>query len=419
MDRYAEQNFPEAVSVIRRLRERGFEAYFAGGYFRDRFLGRRPNDVDVATNAVPDEVRKTFSRTIPVGEQFGIIVVQLGAHRIEVATFRVDESYEDGRRPTSVRFTTAEADAQRRDFTINGVFWDPLTSETHDYVGGRDDLVRGLVRAIGTADARFDEDKLRILRAPRFAARLGFALEPATFEAARRRASEVEIVSAERVRDELDKMLEDPNRAQAIGLVADMGLVPHVLPELGLHRALDAGRAILAELPRRKLPRPLAWAALLAALPDSTIESLLVRLRVSNDDRAAVRALVRDRGLARAPGQLALPEQKRLLLRDDAPHLLELARAEALATTGDLEGLRAAHSRRLAFLEETGVSALSSPPLLRGNDLRDLGLRPGPRFKELLDLAERARLDGRARTRDELVAILRAERPDFWEAPPS
>src|SRR5581483_8924203 len=159
MDRYAEETFPEAVNVARRLREKGHEAFFAGGYFRDRFLGRRPNDVDVATSAVPEEVRKLFSRTIPVGEQFGIVVVQLGQHRVEVATFRIDEKYEDGRRPTGVQFTHAQADAQRRDFTINGVFWDPLASATHDFVGGREDLVRGLVRAIGKADARFDEDK--------------------------------------------------------------------------------------------------------------------------------------------------------------------------------------------------------------------------------------------------------------------
>jgi poly(A) polymerase len=418
VDRYAEEHFPEPLAVVRRLRERGHESYFAGGYFRDRFLGRRPNDVDVATSARPDEVRGAFARTIPVGEQFGIIVVQLGQHRVEVATFREDDRYEDGRRPTSVRFSTAEADARRRDFTINGVLWDPLAAESRDFVGGRDDLVRGVVRAIGTPDARFDEDKLRILRAPRFAARLGFAIEPATFEAARRRAREVAIVSSERIRDELVKMLEDPSRARAIDLVVALGLAPVVLEELD-PPTLAAGRAVLAELPRRKLARELTWAALLSGAPESAAQVLLERLRSSNDERANVAALVRDLPRVERAHDLRLAEQKRLLLGAKASLLLELARARALATTGDLEGVRFAAARRRVFLDEEGVTAVGAPPLLRGNDLRELGLKPGPRYKELLELAELARLEGRARTKDELVDLIRAERPDFFEPPRS
>ena len=426
MDAYAATRFKEAVRVLGRLREKGFEAYFAGGYYRDRFLGREPNDVDVATNARPDQVRPLFSRTIPVGEQFGIVIVQLGDERVEVATFREDEGYEDGRRPTGIRFTTAREDAQRRDFTINGVFWDPVDETVHDFIEGRQDLVAGLVRAIGDPDARFDEDKLRILRAPRFAARLGFRVEARTFEAARRRAAEVAVVSQERVRDELEKILLDPTRSRGLELVLGLDLGPIVLP--GFERdALARSLRVLAALPARKLPRTLVWGALLAgamspASSDSpppapsveaALDALLLRLRLSNADRLGALALAREEHLVRAIGALRLAEQKRLLLREDAPLLLELARAVALATTGDLEGVRVARQRREAFRVEVGPSALASAPLLKGNDLRDLGLRPGPRFKELLAHAEEARLEGRARTREELVELLRVERPEL------
>jgi poly(A) polymerase len=416
MDAYALEHWKEAVKVVTRLRERGHEAYFAGGYFRDRFLGRRPNDVDVATSAKPEAVRALFSRTIPVGEQFGIVIVQLGDERVEVATFRTDAHYEDGRHPTSVTFASAEADAQRRDFTINGVFWDPIAEETHDFVGGQEDMIAGVVRAIGDPNARFDEDKLRILRAPRFAARLGFRIETKTHDAAKRRAFEVTAVSSERIRDELDKMIVDPNRARAIDLVRELDLPAHVLPELDAD-ALARGRAVLAELPREKAPRPLAWAALLSGTSPEKAFDLMDRLRSSNADRDEAVALLRDQARVHAIGELRLADQKRLLLRPDAPLLLELARAVALATTGNLEGLRAATRRRAAFLAEKGPSAGSAPPLLKGNDLRDLGLKPGPRFKEMLSFAEDARLEGRALTREALVSLLRAEKPELFSPP--
>src|SRR5579883_3380299 len=185
MDAYALEHFPEAVKVVSRLREKGHEAYFAGGYFRDRFLGRRPNDVDVATSAEPGQVQAIFTRTVPVGVQFGVIKAVFGDEHVEIATFREDEGYTDGRRPTGVKFSGPEADARRRDFTINGVFWDPVTEKSLDFVGGEEDLEKGVVRAIGDPDARFDEDRLRILRAPRFAGRLGFRIDAATAAPAR------------------------------------------------------------------------------------------------------------------------------------------------------------------------------------------------------------------------------------------
>lgn len=417
MDAYALAKHPEAMKVVTRLREKGHEAYFAGGYFRDRFLGRAPNDADVATSARAEEVMKLFTRSVPVGIQFGVVRVVFGqgdsVTNVEVATFREDLAYEDGRRPTGVKHATAREDAQRRDFTINGVFWDPIEEKTHDHVGGEDDLVKGVVRAIGDPDARFDEDKLRILRAPRFAGRLGFRLDEKTAASARRRVAEVKQVSAERIRDELDKMLLDPNRARAFRLVRDLGLATVTLPGVGAE-TLDRAERVLAELPRQKLPRPLVWAALFFGTDPKVADELLTGLRASNADREEALRLLEDEPRIRAIGELRLAGQKRLLLRADAPLLLELARAVALATTGDLEPLRAARLRREAFLAEAGSSALGAPPLLRGNDLRDLGLKPGPRFKELLQVAEDARLEGIATTRDELVVWLRAHRPDFF-----
>jgi poly(A) polymerase len=414
MDAYALEHFPESMRVVSRLREKQHEAYFAGGYFRDRFLGRKPNDVDVATSARPDEVRALFSRTVPVGVQFGVIRVVLGDVNIEVATFREDLAYEDGRRPSAVKHATAEEDAKRRDFTINGVFWDPVAEASLDFVGGGEDLVRGVVRAIGDPDARFDEDKLRILRAPRFAGRLGFRIDERTRESIRRRAMDVKQVSAERIREELEKMLLDPNRARTLALVRELGLAPAILPALD-ERALDHAERVLACLPSKRVARALAWAALFSGgVPLEAVDAALAQLRCANKDREEALALLVEEPRLRTIGELRLADQKRLLLRDDAPLLLELARAVALAGPGDLEPVRVARLRRAAFVAERGATALESDPLLRGSDLKDLGLKPGPRFKELLQLAEDARLEGLATTREELVAWLRANRPDFF-----
>jgi poly(A) polymerase len=401
-----------AHEVVDKLRGKGHEAYFAGGYVRDLLLGRDASDVDVVTSATPDKVKALFKRTIEVGIQFGIVVAVIGEERVEIATFRTESGYEDGRRPTQVAFASAREDASRRDFTVNGIFWDPDKGEAIDFVGGRDDLRRGVVRAIGDPDARFDEDKLRILRAPRFAAKLRFRLDEATASAARRRAAEVARVSAERIRDELDKMLLDPSRAHGLDLLLDLAIAPVVLPELDA-AGLARSRRVIGVLPART-SRALAWAALLAPAGAEKTEAALARLRASNKDAEAATALVRDRADARRLPELPLSAQKRLLLRDDALDLLELARAEALVDTGDLAFLAFARARRQAFVDERGVAALASPPLLRGQDLFAAGLAAGPRFRELLQRAEDARLEGRARTKEEALAVLRSEVPEAF-----
>ncbi|HVT30989.1 MAG TPA: CCA tRNA nucleotidyltransferase, partial [Lacipirellulaceae bacterium] len=225
-----------ALEIAQKLRAAGFEALWAGGCVRDELLGLTPKDYDVATSATPDQIRDLFGhrRTLPIGAAFGVISV-LGprsAGQIEVATFRADATYSDGRHPDSVTFTNAEHDAQRRDFTINGLFFDPIANEVVDYVGGRQDLKRRIIRAIGDPRLRLREDKLRMLRAVRFAAAFGFIIDPDTLQAIQEMAPDINTVSAERIGMEIRRMLIDPNRAAAITLLRETNLLPHVIPEV-------------------------------------------------------------------------------------------------------------------------------------------------------------------------------------------
>src|SRR6185436_7566569 len=228
-----------ATDVVRRLRAAGFETYLAGGCVRDRLLGREPGDYDVATAAPPETVRTLFRRTIPVGARFGVILVLEHGARFEVATFRSDDAYVDGRRPTGVRPATAAEDAQRRDFTINALFQDPITGEVIDFVGGERDLGAGVIRAIGDADARIKEDRLRMLRAVRFAARFGFTIEPATLDAIRKAAPSVTDMAAERIGDEIVKMLTEGSAKRSFELLDASGLLPVVLPEIAATKGVE------------------------------------------------------------------------------------------------------------------------------------------------------------------------------------
>ncbi len=228
-----------AIQLVKRLREAGHTAYFAGGCVRDMLRGVEPKDVDVATSAKPEEVVKLFPRTVEVGAQFGVVLVIEGAHKFEVATFRSDEAYVDGRRPSGVVFSSPEQDAQRRDFTINGMFYDPIEERVIDFVGGQEDLKRKLVRAIGDARARFTEDKLRLLRCVRIASALDFEIEPTTFEAVQAMASQITVVSAERIRDELNKMFASPRAGEALRLLDRSGLLQHILPEVAAMKGVE------------------------------------------------------------------------------------------------------------------------------------------------------------------------------------
>ena len=225
---------PKAVAkeIVRRLQQAGFAAFWVGGCVRDFLLGREPQDFDIATDAKPEQVEKLFRKTIPVGKKFGVIIVVEGGHQFQVATFRAEADYQDGRRPEKIVFANAEADASRRDFTVNGLFYDPLTKKIHDWVGGEKDLRAKIIRTIGEPEERFGEDHLRMLRAVRFAAQLDFEIEPKTFAAVQKLAPKIKIISAERVRDELIKLFRPPHAARGLVLLRDSGLLEHILPEL-------------------------------------------------------------------------------------------------------------------------------------------------------------------------------------------
>jgi poly(A) polymerase len=458
----AERDF--AVEVVRSLRAAGHEALWAGGCVRDELLGLTPKDYDVATSARPEEVRRLFRRTIAVGVSFGVVEV-LGPRpapgapplKVQVATFRSDVSYSDGRHPDAVVFSTAREDALRRDFTINGMFFDPLENKLIDYVGGRDDLRARVLRAIGAAVERFTEDRLRMLRGVRLAARFELALEPDTAAAIRAMARGIHAVSAERVADELRKLLVDGHRARGMGLFLDLGLaealLPELLPMLGLPQGLP--RADAPALPPPGQPGnaapagdlwehvllvldllgpapsfPLAFAALLhdvgkprtvGRTPERytfyghehvgrrMASDVCLRLRLSNDERERVEWLVEKHQVLADARQMRPSKLKVLLVHPGIDELLALHQADALASGRSTEHVE--YCERL-LQEWSAAGVLNPPPLLTGNDLLEMGIEQGPIYKRLLDAVREAQLDGSLATTaqaHELVERLLAE----------
>jgi len=444
-----------AVEVVRKLRDAGHAALWAGGCVRDLLLGIPPKDYDVATDAVPSRVVELFGRrrTQQVGAIFGVILVRgpKRAGQVEVATFRTDGSYLDGRRPASVEFSTPEEDAKRRDFTINGMFYDPLEKRVHDFVGGERDLSAGVVRAIGDPHDRMREDKLRMLRAVRFAATLDFELDPTTADAIREMAPEMLVVSAERVTQELRRMLTDPHRMRAMKLARDTGLLHVLLPELRpILGEADARRTALRGRPQPDEPprtasegRPtehdewhitlhmlqvlqqpgfaLAAAALLQgvapdpAAPEARASTgaddpavaecaarICRRLRMSNDETDEITWLLERRHALDDVESQRPSRLKRLLIAPHFPDLLAFVRAERLARNADLRPVLFCED----YLASTPEAEINPPELLDGEDLIRLGLSPGPRFKELLTAVRDAQLDGEIATREEALALV-------------
>ena len=423
-----------ATEVVARLQGSGFRALWAGGCVRDLILGEDPADYDVATDATPDQVMGLFRRTVPVGVSFGVVRV-LGPPRVgevEVATFRSDGAYLDGRRPESVTFGSPEADAARRDFTINGMFLDPASGEVLDYVGGRDDLAAGVLRAIGTPSERFAEDKLRLLRAARFAARFGLAIEPATRAAIAAMADQVRVVAAERIAQELRKMLVHASRARGMDLAFDLGLVAAILPDAARMKGLaqdkparpgddlwDHSLAVLDLLPADP-SFPLAFAALLHDVGKPPTRALRDgRVTFYNHEQAGARiadGIARDLKLANAERERAVwlvdfhqylgearslreAKLKRVLAMPGIEELLALHRADALASTGDASQVDYCE----AYLREEPAGPISPPPLLNGHDLAKHGLKPGPQFRTLLDLVYDAQLEGIVRNKKDAL----------------
>ena len=424
----------DALAVLRRLRDAGHVAYFAGGCVRDLLLGREPKDWDVATDAPPPRVRALFSNTQAVGAAFGVILVRHRRSQVEVATFRSDGRYVDGRHPEGVTFTTAEADAARRDFTINGLFLDPLDTAADspdgrviDFVGGQADLAARRIRAIGQPERRFEEDHLRVLRAVRFAARLGFTIEPATAAAIRDHAPNLTRISPERVADELRAMLPPPTRIDAWRLLNDLGLAPVIFRFVDVPpgEPVDARPAdtFFAKLsPGEAVPFPLAltaaavqwlwWASpagydLRRCFEKATVARLVGALRralrLSNDELEAIDGTLQGLHPLTANAPPGVAALKRFLARPTAGLSRKLL--AAMAAGRELDAARAAEvEARLAELERTDYAP---PPLITGDDLAAAGLRPGPAFKRMLEAAYDAQLEGRATTRDEAMAVAR------------
>ena len=421
-----------ATGIVRRLREAGHEAYFAGGCVRDQLLGREPLDFDVATSATPETVQALFRRTVPVGAKFGVILVVEDGIAFAVATFRSDDAYVDGRRPSGVRFGSAREDAERRDFTINGLFLDPLGGEVVDFVGGQEDLRAGVIRAIGDAGARIAEDRLRMLRAVRFAARLGFTIEPATRAAIAAAAPTITDISAERIGDEMVRILTEGGARPGFELLADTGLLAAVLPEItrmaGVAQSPDyhpeGDVFVHTMLLLEKLPagtsETLALGALLhdvakpacaAVQADGRVTfyghpavgadvavAVCQRLRRSRAVWERVAYLVRSHlRLVQAP-EMRLSTLKKLLREEGFEELLALARSDALASNGDLRYVEFCARRRAELAAEDDIRP---PRLLGGDDLLALGYVPGPLFGEILGALEEAQLEGRVRTRED------------------
>ena len=445
-----------ALRIARTLQGRGYQAFFAGGCVRDLLLqSAMPKDFDVATSATPDQVQQAFARSEAVGASFGVVLVieGHGDDRIatEVATFRHDGAYTDGRRPDAVRYTAdPHDDVVRRDFTVNGMLLDPvrlaggepLDSCLLDYVGGREDLKAELIRAIGDPARRFAEDKLRMLRAVRFAARLGFEIEPVTLAAIRAQAAENNQISAERVRDELTRMLTEGHAHRAVELLNESGLLPHVLPEVAAMQGVEQPPQyhpegdvwthtlmLLDHLPAGASPT-LAWGMLLHDVgkpatftpPDPAREGdrirfnnhvqagldiarpLLSRLRFSNEDAEQILSLIQHHMQFGDVKKMKQSTLKRFLRLPNFDEHLALHFADVASSHGMLGMYEFVQQQRAALSEEH----LSPPPLLTGNGLIAAGYKPGPQFKPLLAAVEDAQLDGLISTPEQAIELVRS-----------
>lgn len=391
-----------AVGIVRRLHDAGHQALLAGGCVRDLLLGRTPQDYDVATDAPPERVSALFRPTRLVGAQFGVVLIKRRGRWVEVATFRRDGPYVDGRHPVQVTLSDARHDALRRDFTVNGMFLDPLAMELIDYVGGRADLEARLIRAIGKPAERFAEDQLRLLRAVRFAARLGFPIEPVTREAIRSHAGALPRVAPERVRDELERMLAHASRATAWRLLRECGLLPHLWPRAEWSDAEVARVAVLLERLPPDTPFEATLSVLLAESGGTEIERIARDLTLSNQQREWTAWLVAHQADLDEPQQPALAALKRLMAHPAWSVLRTLAAARH-ADHPDSAQRAGVLARRVA---EVPAEAIAPPPLVTGTDLLQRRVERGPIYSEILDALYTRQLNDELRDRDAALAAL-------------
>jgi poly(A) polymerase len=431
-----------AANIVQRLQQAGFSAFWVGGCVRDFLLGREPQDYDIATDARPEQIEKLFKRTIAVGRKFGVMVVVEDKHQFQVATFRAEADYKDGRRPTKVVFSSAEADAQRRDFTVNGLFYDPVAEKLHDWIGGEKDLRAKIIRTIGSPGERFAEDHLRLLRAVRFAVQLDFEIEPQTFAALKANAPKIRSISAERIRDELIKLFQPPvlgapasrrrvlpppvspnaggtpalpGAARGLVLLRDSGLLEPILPELAATILCEQSPdyhpegtvfehilLMLEKLPPGAHPS-LPWAAILHDIGKpvtaerdpqtgaihfyehekvgaTMAEKILQRLRFPKKQIEEIVACVRQHMQFKDVKQMRKATLRRLLMRETFPLELELHRLDCLGSHGSLEHYEFLVEQAAELEKQPAIR----PPLLTGKDLIELGMKPSPAMGALL-----------------------------------
>ncbi len=446
-----------AIEIVRRLNAAGFQAFWVGGCVRDFLLGREPDDFDIATDARPEQIETLFKKTIAVGRKFGVMVVVENKQQFQVAAFRAEAEYRDGRRPERVVFASAEADALRRDFTVNGLFYDPLAGKIHDWVGGEKDLRAKIIRTIGAPEERFDEDHLRLLRAVRFAAQLDFEIEPRTFAAVKTLAPKIKLISAERVRDELIKLFAppiEPGRAdlpvgqdarqrvptkpsasRGLVLLRDSGLLERILPELAATISCEQSpdyhpegnvfnhiRLMLEKMPAGA-SESLPWAVILhdiakpvtaerdaasgaihfyghEKIGEEMARAILSRLRFPKKQIDEIAACVLHHMQFKDVKQMRKATLRRLLLRPTFPLELELHRLDCLGSHGDLSH----YEFLLEQAEELKKKPAIRPPLLTGDDLIKLGMKPGPAMGALLAEIREKQLADELKTKCEAKA---------------
>jgi len=421
----------KARAVAARLRSEGHIAYFAGGCVRDLVRGLTPKDYDIATDARPEEVQKLFSRTYAVGAHFGVILVVENGFQFEVATFRSDDAYIDGRHPSAVHFSSPEEDAKRRDFSINGMFYDPVAEEVIDFVAGRADIAAKLVRAIGNPAQRFVEDRLRMLRAVRFATVLDYKIDNETWDALLANSVSINQISAERIREELVRIFLSPNRTRGWHLLNSSGLMRAILPEVDAMKGckqpeqfhpegdvFEHTRLMLKFLPE-KVSVPLVFSVMLhdvakprTATIDETgrirfnahdrigaemTEEIMRRLRFSGAEIDATVEMVRQHMVFKDVPNMRVAKLKRFMARPTFADELELHRVDCEGSHRMLDNYEFLLRKREEFANEPIIP----PPLVRGDDLIALGLKPGPRLGEILEAVETQQLEGKLRTREE------------------
>jgi len=424
-----------ATDIASRLQRAGHTAYFAGGCVRDELLGLDPHDYDIATSATPGEVQELFAHTQAVGAHFGVILVMEHDRAFEVATFRSDHEYIDGRRPRMVTFSTPEDDAARRDFTINGMFHDPVAGKFIDFVGGRGDIKAKILRAIGEPTDRFHEDKLRLLRAVRFAARLGYEIAPATWDAMRAHAADIHAVSAERIREELVKIFAHPHRVRGFDLLDQSGLLREILPEVENLKGVEqpaqfhpegdvfVHTRLMLDLLPPDAPASLALAVLFHDIGKpptfryhadedrirfsghdrvgaEMTERIMERLRFSRAETERTAEAVRQHMVFKDVQNMRTAKLKRFMARDGFDEELELHRVDCASSHRMLDN----YDFLKAKAEEFASEPLIPPPLISGRDLMALGWKPGPHFGRILEAVQTAQLDGTLTTPEDALA---------------